>query len=115
MPRYKQYDYNQDSMIVINFEEQIQPGTFEYALHYLISDRLDLTPFDELYSNDGKTGGRPAYDPVILLKIILFAYSKGITPSREIPWCCEHNIIFKARECSFFCVHEFFSFNASIS
>ena len=99
MPRYKHYDYNQDSMIVINFEEQIQPGTFEYALHYLISDRLDLTPFDELYSNDGKTGGRPAYDPAILLKVIVFAYSKGITSSREIQWCCEHNIIFKALSC----------------
>ena len=86
-------------MIVINFEEQIQPGTFEYALHYLISDRLDLTPFDELYSNDGKTGGRPAYDPAILLKVIVFAYSKGITSSREIQWCCEHNIIFKALSC----------------
>jgi hypothetical protein len=31
-----------------------------------------------------------------MLKIILFAYSKGITSSREIQWCCEHNIIFKA-------------------
>ncbi|MCY0963777.1 transposase, partial [Parathalassolituus penaei] len=84
MPRYKHYDYNQTSMVVINFEEQIQPGTFEYALHHLISDRLDLTLFDDLYCNDGKAGGRPAYDPAILLKIILFAYSKGITSSREI-------------------------------
>lgn len=29
-------------------------------------------------------GDQPAYDPAILLKIILFAYSKGITSSREI-------------------------------
>jgi transposase len=34
-----------------------------------------------------------------LLKIILFAYSKGITSSREIQWCCETNIIFKALFC----------------
>lgn len=66
-------------MVVINFEEQIQPGSFEYALHHLISDRLGLTPFDDLYCNAGKTGGRPAYDPAILLKISLFAYFKGIT------------------------------------
>ncbi len=65
MPKYMHYDYNQDSMVVINFEEQIQPGTFEYALHHLISDRLDLTPFDELYTNDGKAGGRPAYDSAL--------------------------------------------------
>jgi transposase len=37
--------------------------------------------------------------PAILLKIILFSYSKGITSSREIQWCCEHNIIFKALSC----------------
>ena len=35
----------------------------------------------------------------ILLKIILFAYSKGITSSRQIQWCCETNIIFKALSC----------------
>lgn len=57
MPRYKHYDYNLTSMVVINFEEQIRPGTFEYDLHHLISDRLDLTPFDDLYCNDGKTVG----------------------------------------------------------
>jgi len=49
------------------------------------------------YNNED--GGRPAYDPAILLKIVLFAYSKGITSSREIQWCCESNIIFKALSC----------------
>jgi len=43
--------------------------------------------------------GRPAYDPAILLKIILFAYSKGINSSREIEWSCNTNIIFKALSC----------------
>ena len=49
------------------------------------------------YKNDNN--GRPAYDPAALLKIILFAYSKGITSSREIQWCCETNVIFKALSC----------------
>ncbi len=30
---------------------------------------------------------------------MLFAYSKGITSSREIQWCCETNILFKALSC----------------
>jgi len=30
------------------------------------------------------------------MKIILFAYAQGFTCSREIEWCCRHNIIFKA-------------------
>ena len=81
MARFKHYDYNQLTMAVINYLEQLQPGTFEFVLHYLISEKLDLSAFHKPYKND--TEGRPAYDPAILLKIILFAYSKGITSSRE--------------------------------
>ncbi|MEL0584432.1 MAG: IS1182 family transposase [Candidatus Thiodiazotropha sp. (ex. Lucinoma kazani)] len=44
-------------------------------------------------------GGRPAYDPAILLKIVLFGYSRGITSSRDLEWQCSHNIIFKALCC----------------
>ena len=97
MPKFKTYDYNQTSMVVINYQDQSQPGTFEYALHHLIDSKLDLSVFYPGYKNDD--GGRPAYDPAILLKIILFAYSKGVTSSREIQWCCETNIIFKALSC----------------
>ena len=97
MPNYKPYDYNQSSMVVINYEDQLQPGTFEQAIHYLVGKRMDLSAFDPKYCND--KGGRAAYDPAILLKIILFAYSKGITSSREIAWCCKTNIIFKALSC----------------
>jgi len=97
MANYKPYDYNQTAMVVINYEEQLQPGTFEHALRHLVDGRLDLSFLDEMYNND--YGGRIAYDPAILLKIILFAYSKGITSSREIEWCCKTNIIFKALSC----------------
>ena len=97
MPNFKKYNYNQDTMIVINFEQQLQPNTFEYTLHYLIDNHIDLSAFYDKYTND--EGGRTAYDPAILLKIILFAYSKGITSSRDIQWQCQNNIIFKALSC----------------
>ena len=97
MPNFLPYDYNQNSMVVINFQDQLQPGTFEHAIHYLIDNRMDMSVFYPLYTNE-KTG-RPAFDPAILLKIILFAYSKGIISSREIEWCCKTNIIFKALSC----------------
>lgn len=97
MPKYIPYNYNQHSMVVINYQEQLQPGTFEYAIHFLIENKLDLSIFHPHCKNDD--GGRPTYDPAILLKIILFAYSKGITSSREIEWCCQTNIIFKALSC----------------
>lgn len=82
MPTFKPYNYNQNTMVVINFKDQLQPGTFEFAVHHLVDTKLDLSIFHPDYKNDD--GGRPAYDPALLLKIILYAYSKGVTSSREI-------------------------------
>jgi transposase len=97
MPRFIPLNYQQNSMVIINYLDQLQPGTFEYAIHHLIDEKLDLSVFYPKYQNDAT--GRPAYDPSALLKIILFAYSKGITSSREIEWCCDTNVIFKALSC----------------
>src|SRR5919205_427141 len=81
MARYKHYDYGQMKLLPVSFEQQILPGTFEYTLNELIDNEVDLTVFEQRYHNDET--GAPAYDPAILLKIILYAYSRGITQSRE--------------------------------
>jgi len=94
MARYKEYDYSQGKFIPIHFDKQILPGTFEHTLHYLIDNEIDLAIFDLRYQNDDM--GAPAYDPAILLKIVLYAYSRGITSSRKIARCCEENIVFMA-------------------
>ena len=94
MARYKEYDYSQGKFISIHFDRQILPRTFEYTLHYLIDNEIDLSIFDSRYRNDET--GAPAYDPAILLKIILYAYSRGITSSREIAQCCRENVVFMA-------------------
>lgn len=97
MARYKSYSYAQGKFIPVHFEKQIIPGTFEYSLNYLIDHKLDLSIFDERYRNEET--GATAYDPKILLKIILFAYSRGIVSSRRIAQACEENIIFMALSC----------------
>lgn len=94
MARYKDYSYSQGKFIPIFFDKQILPGTFEHTLHYLIDQEIDLSIFEGRYNNDEL--GAPAYDPAILLKIILYAYSRGITSSRKIAQCCQENIIFMA-------------------
>ncbi len=94
MAKYKKYSYDQARFIPIHFDKQIIPGTFEYSLSYLIDNEIDLSLFDSRYDNDDT--GAPAYDPAILLKIILFAYSRGIVSSRKIARCCQENIIFMA-------------------
>ena len=94
MARYKPYNYDQAKLLPISFSRQILPGSFEYTLSYLVDNVLDLSMFDARYTNDET--GAPAYDPAILLKIVLYAYSRSITSSREIEQCCRENIVFMA-------------------
>ena len=46
MARFKEYDYRQAKIIAIYFEKEILPGMFEYGLHYLIDNEIDLSIFD---------------------------------------------------------------------
>ncbi len=94
MAKYKKYSYEQARFIPVHFDKQIIPGTFEYTLSYLVDHEIDLSLFDSRYTNDDT--GAPAYDPAVLLKIILFAYSRGIVSSRKIARCCQENIVFMA-------------------
>jgi len=92
--RYKPYDYDQLQMIPVSLESQLAPGTLEYAIHQLIEERIDTSVFDSTYCND-KTG-RTAYDPKVLLKIVLFAYARGILHSRRMERVCRENVTFMA-------------------
>jgi transposase len=94
MARFKTYDYRQTKMLPVRFEEQILPGTFEHTLNGLIDESIDLSVFEARYRNDD--GGAPAYDPAVLLKVILLAYSRGITSSRQIERLCRENVLFMA-------------------
>ncbi|MBD3345016.1 MAG: IS1182 family transposase, partial [Chitinivibrionales bacterium] len=93
MARYKDYSYEQTKMVAISYDRQVLPGTFEHTLSDVINS-LDMSIFDDRYRNDET--GAPAYDPRILLKIILFAYSKGIIYSRRIAQLCNENVVFMA-------------------
>ncbi len=79
MARYKDYNQGQSKFIPDVFPEQILPGSFEYTVNLLIDEHLDISIFDSRYHNN--EGGQPAYDPALLLKVILSAYARGFTSS----------------------------------
>jgi len=94
MARYKPYDANQVSLVPVSFREQILPGSFEYALNEIVDEHIDMRVFEKRYKNDET--GCLAYDPAILLKIVLFGYYKGMISSRRLAEACERNVQFKA-------------------
>jgi len=97
MAKYKYYDYSQSVLIPVSFEEQLMPGTLEFAIHTLVETRIDRSVFDNRYGNDET--GRLAYDPKILLKVVLLGYSRGLISSRQIERACKENVTFMALTC----------------
>jgi hypothetical protein len=94
MARYKPYDVHQDKFIPVSFRDQILLGFFEYALNEIVDRHIDLAPFEARYANDQT--GRLAYDPAVLLKIVLYGYYKGIVSSRKLAEGCERHVVFLA-------------------
>jgi transposase len=98
MAKYKNYDYSQSLLIPVSLEDQLMPGTLEFAIHTLVETRMDMSVFDENYKNDDT--GRSAYDPKVLLKVVLLGYSRGLMSSRKIERACFENVIFMAMSCN---------------
>jgi transposase len=93
MARYKPQDHN-SLLLPVVLSEQIVPGTFAFALNYLVDNELDLKPLDARFKNDEV--GASAYDPRVMLKIVLLAYSQGLISSRVIEQTCQRNVQFIA-------------------
>ena len=97
MARYKGYDYTQTVMIPVSLENQLLPGTVEFAIQALVERRIDTAICSSRYKNAAT--GCPASDPKILLKVILLAYARGIIASRTIEHACCKNVTFIALAC----------------
>ena len=93
MPRYKYIDTN-PKFLPVDLARQLLPGTFEHALNHLLDYEIDLGRFDARFQNDET--GAPAYPPAVLLKVVLFAYARGIVSSRAIARACTEHVTFIA-------------------
>ena len=93
MPRFKPV-HRGLKLLPVDFDRQVQSGTFEFALCHLVDTTLDLSAFHARYANDEV--GAPAFDPAVLLKIVLLAYSRGLVSSRQMEAACRENVLFMA-------------------
>jgi len=92
MAKYKPYDLNQTRVISLSYADQILEGSFEYVLNEIVEEHLDLSVFEGRYRNDDT--GCSAYDPKVLLKVVLYGYYRGFTSSRRIADACRRNVVF---------------------
>ena len=93
MARYKLVDRSPRFLPIV-LESQLIAGSFEHALDVLIDTEIDLSRLAARFCNDET--GAPAYDPAVMLKIVLLAYSRGVVSSRAIERLCRENVLFMA-------------------
>lgn len=93
MVRYKPQDCN-SMLLPVVLSEQILPRSFAFAQDYLVDSELDLSALDAKFKNDAV--GASAYDPRVMLKIVLLAYSQGLISSRTIEQARLRNVQFIA-------------------
>ena len=55
--------------------------------------RMDLSAFYAAYRRDGH--GRAAFDPAMMVALLLYAYARGIRSSRAIERACEEDVAFR--------------------
>ena len=90
------YDQDQQHLLPKDLSEWVN----EESLERFVSDTIDyldqeerLEPFYPEETDENR--GRPQYHPVMLLKVLVFAYSQGIRSSRKIDRLLERDVAFR--------------------
>lgn len=94
MANFRADKIRQQTFLNVDFLEVLGTDTFEYSLYRLLEREEILSEFIAQYQNDH--GGRKAYPPAVLLRIIIFAYYRGVTSSRVIASLCQTDLKFMA-------------------
>lgn len=94
MPNYLDDNINQIVFLDVDYLKVLGANTFERCLYELITNKMDLSVFDSAFKN--KKVGRKAYPPAMMLRIIFYAYYRGITSSRRIAESCKTDLTFMA-------------------
>ena len=70
-------------------------GSDRFYRRWTLVGRLDLSPFYRAIESSVEEGGRPAFDPQLLISLWVYAYSQGIGSAREVARRCEYDPAFQ--------------------
>lgn len=76
--RFKPYQQNQLRLLPLDLSEMVPENHMARVIDRVV-ESLDTRALEALYPG----GGAPAYDPRMMLKVVLFAYASGIYSSRK--------------------------------
>jgi transposase len=85
-------DRDQPFLLPPDLREWLPEGHLAWFILDVV-DQLDLSPFYQVHRADGR--GHPAYDPKLLLGILLYGYCLGVRSSRQLERRCTEDIAFR--------------------
>jgi transposase len=93
-PLIRQVNRQQMSWRAVDVERLIGEDHRARAIWTLVG-RLDLKRFYDGIESNAEEGGRPAFDPQLLISLWVYAYSEGIGSAREVARRCEYDPAFQ--------------------
>jgi transposase len=93
-PLIRHVNRQQMSWRAVDVERLISEDHPARAIWALVG-RLDLSAFYRAIESSTEEGGRPAFDPQMLISLWVYAYSQGIGSAREVARRCEYDPAFQ--------------------
>src|SRR5882762_150099 len=93
-PLIRYVNRQQISWRAVDVERLISEDHPARAIWALIG-RLDLSAFYRTIESSVAEGGRPAFDPQMMISLWVYAYSQGIGSAREVARRCEYDPAFQ--------------------
>jgi len=88
-PSFRPYQQHQMSLLPMNLDELISPTHMVRVIDRVI-EQMDMTSLMSRYEG----GGAPANNPLMMLKVVVYAYADKIYSSRKIAKATRENIHF---------------------
>jgi transposase len=85
-------DRDQPFLLPVDLRDWLPEGHLAWFILDVV-DQVDLTAFYRAHRDDGH--GHPAYDPKLLLGVLLYGYCVGVRSSRQLERRCSEDIAFR--------------------
>jgi transposase len=92
LKRFKPYHPNQLLLLPPDMKDWLPDDDLVYFIMEML-DRLDLSAIYDSY--DGTKGGQPAFDPKMMVGLLLYAYCVGLPSSRKIEKATYYQVPFR--------------------
>jgi len=89
---FRGYDQDQPMLLAPDLRDLLGAGHPARWVDDLVEDGLDLSG---IYAGYTDVRGGPPYDPRLMVKILIYGYSHGITSSRALERRCQDDIAFR--------------------